>query len=286
MCRWVAYFGDPMRPEQILYDAPHSLIEQSRRAIVGLPTPDGTVPAPFTNGDGFGLGWYGLRDDPGRYRNVMPAWGDPNLRDIASQIESRLFLAHVRAATGTPVQQTNSHPFRYGRWLFVHNGFVAEFAHIRHELIRAIDPKVFENVEGSTDSEVLFHLTITFGMEADPLGALERMAGFVEAVGHSHGVDEPLQMTIGLSDGERVYAVRYASGPAANSLYVSREARDVRALYPENERFQHLSDETRLVVSEPISDLPGVWDEVQPSTALIVQPGEDLQKPFKPQAPA
>ena len=286
MCRWVGYFGDPIRPEWILYDTPHSLIEQSRRATEGLPTPDGTVPKPFTNGDGFGLGWYGLRDEPGRYRNVMPAWGDPNLRDIAGQIESRLFLAHVRAATGTPVQQTNSHPFRYGRWLFVHNGFVAEFQHVHHELIAAIDPQVFENVQGSTDSEVLFHLAITFGLEEDPLGALERMAGFVEAVGHHRGIEEPLQMTIGVSDGECLYAARYASGPAVNSLHVSNNARDVRALYPEDERFKALSDETRVVVSEPLSDLPGLWTEVEPSTALIVRVGEDRQRPFTPQPPA
>src|SRR5690348_8769287 len=112
MCRWVAYFGAPVRPEEILYDASHSLIEQSRRAVRGLVAEDGTVPAPFTNGDGFGLGWYGSREEPGVYRNVMPAWGDPNLRNLAGQIETGMFLAHVRAATGTPVQQTNSHPFR------------------------------------------------------------------------------------------------------------------------------------------------------------------------------
>ena len=285
MCRWVGYFGDPIRPEQILYDTPHSLIEQSRHAVVGLPTPAGTTPAPFTNGDGFGLGWYGLREEPGRYRNVMPAWGDPNLRDIAGQIESRLFLAHVRAATGTPVQQTNSHPFRYGRWLFVHNGFVAQFEHLRHELIAAIDPQVFENVQGSTDSEVLFHLAITLGLEEDPVGALERMAGFVEATGRRRGIDEPLQMTVGVTDGERFYAARYASGPAANSLFVSRDARDVRALYPGDERFERFSDETRVVVSEPLSDLPGIWTEVAPSSVLIVHAGEDEQRAFTPQPP-
>src|SRR5258708_1348214 len=83
--RWAGYLGDPIRPEQILYDSPHSLIEQSRHAVKGLVTEEGTVPAPFTNGDGFGLGWYGHREQPGLYRNVMPAWGDPNLRDIAGQ---------------------------------------------------------------------------------------------------------------------------------------------------------------------------------------------------------
>jgi glutamine amidotransferase len=285
MCRWVGYFGDPLRPEQLLYDMPHSLIEQSRRAVEGLVTEDGTVPEPFTNGDGFGLGWYGNRDTPGLYRNVMPAWGDRNLRHLAAQIESRLFLAHVRAATGTAVQQTNSHPFRYGRWIFVHNGFVAGFEHLRRELILGIDPEVFENIEGTTDSELLFHLALTFGLEDDPLPALERMAGFVEAAGHRRGVKAPLQMTIGLSDGERLYAVRYASGPAVNSLYVSRDAQCVRALYPDDERFRRLSDETRAVVSEPLGDLPGVWDAVPASTALIVQPGADEQVPFTPRPP-
>ena len=286
MCRWVGYLGDSIRPEQILYESPHSLIEQSRHAVKGLVAEDGTVPAPFTNGDGFGLGWYGHREQPGLYRNVMPAWGDPNLRDIAGQIESRLFLAHVRAATGTAVQQTNSHPFRYGRWLFVHNGFVAEYEHLRHDLILAVGPELFENVQGTTDSELLFHLALKFGLEEDAIGALERLAGFVEELGRRRRVSEPLQMTVGVSDGERLYAVRYASGPAVNSLYVTRDARDVRALCPDDERVQQLGDHSRAIVSEPLDDLPELWIEVPPSTALIIQPGDHTQIPFTPQPPS
>lgn len=276
MCRWVGYYGNPIRPEELLYDTPHSLIEQSRRSI---------VPTPFTNGDGFGLGWYGSRDEPGLYRNVAPAWGDRNLREIAGQIESPLFLAHVRAATGTAIQQTNCHPFRHGRWLFAHNGFIDQYMRLRRELMLAVDVELFDGIEGTTDSEVLFHLALTFGLEEQPLLALERMAGFVEHVGHRQEVAEPLQMTIGVSDGERLYAVRYASGPVVNSLYVSNDARSVRQLYPENERFQRLSDEARAVVSEPLSDLPGLWDEVPTSTAVIVQPGADTTVPFTPRPP-
>jgi glutamine amidotransferase len=276
--------GDPIRPEQILYESPHSLIEQSRHAVKGLVTEEGTVPAPFTNGDGFGLGWYGHREQPGLYRNVMPAWGDPNLRDIAGQIESRLFLAHVRAATGTAVQQTNSHPFRFGRWLFVHNGFVAGYEHLRHDLILAVGPQLFENVQGTTDSELLFHLALKFGLEQDVIGAFERMAGFVEELGRSRGVDEPLQMTVGVSDGERLYAVRYASGPAVNSLYVTRDARDVRALCPQDERVQQLSDEAHAIVSEPLDDLPELWVEVPPATAVILEPGDSTHIAFTPRS--
>jgi predicted glutamine amidotransferase len=284
VCRWVGYLGDPIRPEQILYESPHSLIEQSRHAVKGLVTEEGTVPEPFTNGDGFGLGWYGHRDKPGVYRNVMPAWGDPNLRDIAGQIESRLFLAHVRAATGTAVQQTNSHPFRFGRWLFVHNGFVAGYEHLRHDLILAIGPQLFENVEGTTDSELLFHLALKFGLEEDVIGSFERMAGFVEELGRGRGAGEPLQMTVGLSDGERLYAVRYASGPAVNSLYITRDARDVRALCPMDQRVQELSDDAHAIVSEPLDDLPELWVEVPPATAVILEPGHSTQIPFTPRS--
>jgi predicted glutamine amidotransferase len=260
--------------EELVYNTRHSLIEQSRAA---------RFTSHLTNADGFGVGWYGTSATPGIYRSVAPAWSDRNLQDICAQIESPLFLAHVRATTGTPVQQTNCHPFRHGRWLFVHNGFIDRYERLRRELLLAIDADIFNSIEGTTDSELLFFLALTFGLDDEPLPALERMAGFVEATGRRHGIDEALQMTVGVSDGERLYAVRYASGQTvANSLYVSNDARDVRALYPENERLAHLSDEARAVVSEPLADLPGIWREVPPSTALIIQPGADEQLAFAP----
>jgi predicted glutamine amidotransferase len=276
MCRWIGYFGSPLRMAELVYNPTHSLIEQSRAA---------RLTTHVTNADGFGLGWYGTSALPGVYRSVSPAWSDRNLQELCAQIESPLFLAHIRASTGTPVQQTNCHPFRHDRWLFVHNGFVADYDHLRRDLVLAVDPRLFAHVEGTTDSELLFFLALTFGLDDEPLPALERMAGFVEATARRHDVAEPLQMTVGVSDGERLYAVRYASGQLqANSLYVSNDARDVRLLYPEDERFRHLSDEARAVVSEPLGDLPGLWREVPPSSALIVQPGADEEVAFAPRA--
>jgi predicted glutamine amidotransferase len=275
MCRWLGYFGDPLQLEELVYNTRHSLIQQSHSAL---------MTSHLTNADGFGIGWYGEREFPGTYRNVSPAWNDPNLKELCAQISSPLFLAHVRATTGTPVQQTNCHPFRHGRWLFVHNGFIDQYERLRRDLLLAVDPALFDGIQGTTDSELLFHLALTFGLTDDPLPALERMAGFVEETGRAHGVDEPLQMTVGVSDGERLYAVRYASGPVVNSLYVSNDAHEIRLLYPENERLQKMSDEARAVVSEPLADLPGLWHEVPPSTALIVQPGADEQLPFTARA--
>jgi predicted glutamine amidotransferase len=273
MCRWLAYFGNPIRPADLLYSAPYSLVEQSRRDRLAGGHP---------NADGFGLGWFGERDEPGLYRSVTPAWADRNLRDLAGQIQARLFVAHVRAATGTPVEQTNCHPFRHGRWLFAHNGFIEDYFRVRRDLLLAVDPSVFAGIEGTTDSELMFHLALTFGLDEEPLAALERMAGFVEETGHRHDVAEPLQMTVAVTDGERLYAARYASGPVVNSLFFTADASAIRTLYPDDERFARFSDEARAVVSEPLGDLPGVWHEVPAGSALVVQAGEDEHVDFTP----
>jgi predicted glutamine amidotransferase len=275
MCRWVAYFGNPIRPEVLLYETQHSLVEQSRRDRLA---------GGYPNADGFGLGWYGDRDVPGVYRSIQPAWGDRNLRELAAQITSPIFLAHIRAATGTPIEQTNCHPFRHGRWLFMHNGFIDDYRRLRRDLLLAVDPVLFAEIEGTTDSELMFYLALSFGLEEEPLAALERMAGFVEETGRRHGVAEPLQMTVAVSDGERLYAARYASGPVVNSLYVTADASAVRELHPEDTRFRGFSDDARAIVSEPLGDLPGLWQEVPAGTALVVQAGEDERFAFTPRA--
>jgi predicted glutamine amidotransferase len=277
MCRWNAWFGQPIAPDQLLYQTAHSLIDQSLHSRLGVET---------TNGDGFGLGWYGAGNHvPGRYRSVSPAWSDPNLRDLAAHIESPLWIAHIRATTGTPVQETNCHPFRHGRWLFVHNGAINGFHQFRRELLLMVDPAYFDGIAGSTDSEVLFYLALTFGLESDPIGAVERAVGVVEAVGRDHGVEFPVQMTLGFSDGERLWAVRYSSEGRSRTLYASADGTTLHKLHPEDERFSRLTDEDRVIVSEPLSDLPGVWIEVPEATALVVQRGPDEHHAFRPQAP-
>ena len=113
MCRWMAYSGEAVPLELFLFKPEHNLIDQSMSSR-STETP--------TNGDGFGIGWYGSRENPGLFRSIRPAWNDFNLRDLAAQIDTRLFLAHVRATSLATVQETNCHPFRWRKWLFVHNG--------------------------------------------------------------------------------------------------------------------------------------------------------------------
>jgi len=277
MCRWLAYSGSPVLLEELLLKPGHSLIDQSLHSRLGATT---------TNGDGFGLGWYGVGDTPAVFHSIEPAWNDRNLKDLARHLISPLVFAHIRASTGGAIQQTNCHPFRHANWLWMHNGLIREFATVKRDLVLAIDASLYPEIEGSTDSEVFFHLALTFGLADDPPTAVEQAVGYIEEVGHRHGVELPIQMTVATTDGSSVWAFRYSSEGSSRSLFFSTLVGTLREEYPDNPVFQQLSDETRLVVSEPLSELAGVWNEVPESMVGIVQAGQDELRPFTPRLPA
>lgn len=275
MCRWLAYSGSPIMLEELLYKPKHSLIDQSMHSRMGVET---------TNGDGFGVGWYGTNGvaEPSLFRGIGPAWSDQNLRELSRSVRSPLFLAHIRASTGTAVQQTNCHPFRYGRWLWLHNGAIHGFAALKRDLMLAVHPELYPYVAGSTDSEVMFYLALTFGLRDDPVAAVQRMVGCVEEAARRHGVGNPVQMTLAMSEGERIWVFRYSSETNSRSLFYSRAVATLRAQYPENETLQAVSEETRIVVSEPLGELVGAWQPVPESSYGIIHQGRDVLAEFHP----
>jgi predicted glutamine amidotransferase len=275
MCRWLAYLGEPLRPSTIVLDAKNSIVAQSLESSLG---------AEPVNGDGFGFGWYPTDapagTEPALFHSTEPAWNDQNLRELTRAIMSPLFFTHVRAATAPPIQQTNCHPFRYENWMFMHNGAIAGWRKVKRDLTLAIDPSLYPNVMGTTDSEVLFHLALTLGLADDPVAAIGRAIRAVESVGHDHDVQFPWQGTIAVSDGQRVWAFRYSSQGRTRSLFHSADIPTLRQMYPDVERLREFGDEARLVVSEPLSDVPGVFVEVPESTVAILEPDGFRHQPF------
>ncbi|MHC2999960.1 class II glutamine amidotransferase [Microbacterium sp. HJ5] len=265
MCRWLAYTGEALAPSALVLDAQHSVVAMSLNSPLGAET---------VNGDGFGLGWYGadaaLGAQPAVFRSIEPAWHDQNLREISQAVRSPLFFAHVRAAAGPPIQQTNCHPFRHDRWLFMHNGGIAQFASIKRELVLAIDPSLYPGVQGTTDSEVLFHLALTYGLAEDPIAAVGAAIRRVEEAGHAAGVRFPMQGTIAVADGDTVWAFRYSSQGRSRTLFHSADVPTLRAMYPDAERLDAFGDHAQVVVSEPLNDLPGVFLEVPESTVAVL----------------
>jgi glutamine amidotransferase len=262
--------------DELLLNRDRSLVDQSLHSQLGATT---------TNGDGFGIGWYSDGPEPHLYRSTHPAWNDHNLRELASSISSPLFFSHIRASTGTAIQETNTHPFRHGRWLWMHNGAIRGYETVMRELRFAVDPSLYSAIQGTTDSETMFLLALTFGLEDDPPKAVERMVGFVEETGARHGIQYPMQMTVATSDGNRLWAFRYSTEHDSRSLFYSTRVDELKALYPGIEALAELSDESRVIVSEPLGDLPGVWNAVPESSWGVVQEGQDELHAFKPMRP-
>jgi glutamine amidotransferase len=273
MCRWIAYSGTPIYLHEAVFEPEHSLINQSLAAKSSETA---------TNGDGFGIGWYNNREFPGVFKDIRPAWNDSNLQALSQQIRASLFLAHIRAATVGAVQRSNCHPFSYEKWLFVHNGSIDGFETIRRDLMFAVAPELFNEIEGSTDSELMFFLALTFGMAGDVVSGIARMAGFVEAVGRKHGIEHPLQMTLGIGDGENLYAVRYSSIGQSRSLFHSKDTDALQDVTPEADR---VSSQTVAVVSEPLTGLADAWQEVPEASFLTIAHGKVQREDFAPRAP-
>jgi glutamine amidotransferase len=243
MCRWIAYRGEVTAFENYVTEPEHSLVTQSLRALESTAA---------TNGDGFGLGWYGDHPEPGLYRETRPAWSDENLRYLCRHLRSHLFFAHVRAATGTAVTRQNCHPFACGRWLFMHNGFVGSWNRLRRKVEALIPDPLYPSRLGTTDSEAVFLAMVGAGLEQDPLAATRNVLRALGRLVNENGLRERLRFTSALSNGHDLFAFRFAENDSANSLYFREDGEQV------------------IVVSEPFDKEPD-WTEVPPNHVLVAR---------------
>lgn len=257
MCRWAAYTGQPIFLEEIVSRPGHSLIHQSHDAVESKTA---------INADGFGIAWYGEREEPGLFRDVLPAWSDPNLRSLTAQVRSGLFLAHVRASTGTATSRNNCHPFAVGRWSFMHNGQIGGYDSFRRDADMIVPENLYKFRKGATDSEALFLVALGEGLEADPLGAMARAVARFEHLSRSKGTTPHVRLTAALSDGRRLFAIRYATDAHAPTLYHRWSA----------------SRGGRAVVSEPLETGECGWEPV-PQGSFCAFEGESVRvEPFSP----
>jgi glutamine amidotransferase len=256
MCRWIAYTGRTIRLEHYVTEPEHSLISQSIRALEATAS---------TNGDGFGLGWYGDRPEPGLYRELRPAWADENLRYLCRHLQSHLFFAHVRAATGTAITRQNCHPFVCRGWLFMHNGFVGAWSRVRRRVEELIPDEFYSSRSGTTDSEAVFLAIMGAGASQNPIGAAAHVMSRIKTLLSQGGYNDKLRFTAALSNGSELYAFRYAINDKTNTLYYQS------------------SPQGTVVVSEPLDNERAEWIEVPENSVLVARrtgPAEIF--PFEP----
>jgi glutamine amidotransferase len=265
MCRFTLYLGPPVRLSSLLLEPSHSLIRQSSHSH------EREEPL---NGDGFGVGWYVPEYDrePAVFRSISPAWNNRNLHNLARVVSSHCILAHVRAATqSSGVNEANCHPFRYGKYLCMHNGDIGNFSRVRRRLLEDVCDDAFNNVYGSTDSEHLFAVVIDELLkrtndDATSLAtaldcAIQRVVNIVDA----YGDGMPSYLNIAITDGEYAVISRFCNDrehPPESLYYYCGD------LYEPTSKKQPEQDEV-VVSSERLTQDPA-WQPVPPNHLIII----------------
>ncbi len=248
MCRLLAYLGEPIPLEDLVFKPDHSLIVQSYQPK--------ELEVALLNADGFGLGWHHPQDmaaKPFIYRNVLPIWNDANLPDLCRYIKTRSFMSNIRSATpGLPLDFSNCQPFRHEQLLFVHNGWIDNFRQTLYRPIRTlIGDRAYENIYGLTDSEHIFAL-ITHLLELDPqlglLGALEQAIDMIKSLARKSGAR--VSGVVVMGDGNQLVAARFDNQAKAPSFYMLRQPKGI------------------ILASEPL--FAGEWEPLAPDHSLTV----------------
>ncbi len=200
MCRMLGYLGTPLDLATLLVAPPHGLLEQSwapRRQQ------HGTV-----NADGWGVGWYATgREEPARYRSVLPMWSDPHLTTLLPAVRADLLIGAVRGATApSATQLSNTPPYAHGPWLLAHNGAIEGWHDgVGERLRRSLTPARAAGLQGNTDSELLLALFL------DLRASLPAHVPVSESLAAT--ITRALHGTVGrvnllLSDGKSLWATR------------------------------------------------------------------------------
>ena len=250
MCRHLAYVGPPVSLASLVLEGPHSLLRQSYQP---REQSHGVV-----NADGFGVGWYepSVRPEPARYRQTVPIWADASFASFAPVVHSPAIVASVRSATPpSPIEASGVAPFTSGRWLFAHNGAVEGFRSgedgrqgVRTALAAIVTPTRLAGIDGSSDSELLFALTLDRLDTGEALG--DALAHTVSAV---RGLARA-RLNLIVSDGGAV-----AATACGESLYF----REV--------------DGAVTIASEPLDE--GRWKAVAESSLVLARPtGVEVSK--------
>jgi glutamine amidotransferase len=280
MCRFLAYTGKPVIVNQLLYQPVNSIIKQSVHAL--------EAEEPL-NGDGFGLGWYSpeANDKPGLFVSISPAWNDQNLQHIAPKLVSDCVFAHVRAATSTPVNTLNCHPFQYKEYLFMHNGDIEGFHRIKREIVRRLPDEIYDSIRGLTDSEHLFTLflrQLELQQTTDPVkrmaNALESALVEVEEIKVQLNIPDPSYINACVTNGDIVVAVRYVSDLSleASTMYYAEGT----VYIDENgtSRLKKIQGEAShdgvLIVSEKLTVTSTDWTEIPVNHMVTVNKNLDV----------
>ena len=214
-------------------------------------------------------------------KQAAPAYESEAFRWTAAQVVSTHVLAHVRKATVGRPELLNTHPFSYGCWMLVHNGNLGAFQAIRQRIIDFIGPHHAAAIEGTTDSENVFHLLLA-SMERYPdrptMEILRTGIQLVRSWSRSADPTAEVALNLMLTNGRELYGSRvdrslwYVERHEVHPCQVCGGARHV-------ERVPASDYRAVVIASEPITSDED-WKDV-PDESLF-RLGPDIEISFEP----
>lgn len=275
MCRFIAYIGkDSILLSDLLIKPRNSLIKQSL-----ISKESDTV----TNGDGFGLGWYTDYDKtPALFTSLFPAWNDKNLSYLAKKTKAALFFAHIRAASAGGISQFNCHPFLYKNWLFMHNGLIPHFEKIKRQLHNMLDDDIYNWIQGSTDTELIFALFLQCAKKykiksgSDIAHILQETLNTIDALVKSYYKNSICYFNICITNGHRIVAFRYCTSlrPKPETMYFSLGENIPTHPFPyEKKENNHRSV---IIASEKLCNERFKWQPIPANNGVIIEPNLNI----------
>lgn len=187
-----------------------ALLEERQALDVSLPKA----------ADGWGAGFY--QSGEALHRKLpQPLQGEMSWSGVLDGVRSHVTIAHVREATVGDRRADNTQPFRMRQWLFAHVGEMAGHATLRERMLASLPDFLRRNIRGQTDSELLFHVVLSFLHDSGNLdsvdvtdaavvsalrGAVTLADRYAREVGATPG-----SLTMALTNGRQLYALRRGS---------------------------------------------------------------------------
>jgi len=215
MCRVLAYLGEPILLEDLLYKPDVSFVNQTHHAAL----------LHRLNLAGSGLcAWDERTEQPALpyvYRSTQLAIYDRNLRALARKVRATCLLAHLRGVgydTRAIISEQNVHPFLFdgAQLALAHNGQLARFDEMKFALLSHVKPELSRQIHGTTDSEWVYALLLS--QLEDPYADLpaqdiaRALADTLRVIGRVRrqlGIRTFSPMNLFLSDGNDVVVACY-----------------------------------------------------------------------------
>jgi glutamine amidotransferase len=280
MCRALAYLGEPLLLDDVLFEADSSLVRQA------------TDPKLMTllNLGGFGLAAWDARSPdpelPFLYRTPSIPTFDRNLKALAEKVHATALIAHVRGVVYDPAESVgpqNLHPFRFpgARVALAQNGDLAGFGAMRFDLLEHVRPELAAQIGGTTDTEWIYALLLSQlerpldVPDPDELAdAVRRSLTIVRRARERRGIAVQSPINLVISDGSCLIATRFVYDYGwyleDDSFFAGEREYDFTSLWYTTGGVDATTSIT--VASEPLTSDRSEWLEAPAYSMLVVKP--------------